>query len=215
MTLLTLLTLATSQAADANRPHPHQGVLTAYEGAPPLVPLTAEDLATLAGGEAVRKQVQTSTGKDAAGRAVAVQDVHAEPDVIWARILDYAAYPRMVDNVKSTDVYESSGDRVKVHFVIGAPMVSIEYWVDHVLNQDEGWMTWRLDYSKHSDFDDTVGFWRVEPLADRPGWSRVFYSVELKAAGWIPAPIENAFASMGLKKATVWVKRESEATAGH
>jgi hypothetical protein len=74
-------------------------------------------------------------------------------------------------------------------------------------------MTWTLDYSRHSDFDDSVGFWRVEALADRPGWTRVTYSAEVQAAGWVPAPIEKAFATMGLKKATVWVKRESEARA--
>ena len=41
--LLSSLVVA-ALAADANAPHPHQGVLPAYTGAPPEVPLTAEDL---------------------------------------------------------------------------------------------------------------------------------------------------------------------------
>jgi ribosome-associated toxin RatA of RatAB toxin-antitoxin module len=203
-----------ARAADAAKPHPHQGVLSAYAGAPPRVELTAADLEKLAQGKSVLKQTQTTSGEGAGGRGVAVQDIHAEPDIIWGRITDYPAYPQMVDNVKACEVYERAGERVKVRFVIGAPMISIEYYIDHVHRPSEGWMTWRLDYSRTSDFDDTVGFWRVEALAEKPGWSRVYYSVDLKAAGWVPPPIEQAFATMGLNKATSWVKREAEAKAG-
>lgn len=213
--MLAVLLVAGALAADANAPHPHQGVLPAYTKAPAMPELTAEELALLAAGEPVRKQVQDSSGEGASGRGVAIQDIHADPATVWSRITDYAKYPSMVDNVKSCEVYEQAGDSLKVHFVIGAPLVSIEYWIDHRYHPDEGWMTWKLDYSKHSDFDDTVGFWRVEAHPDKQGWARVVYSADVKAAGWVPAPIENAFATVGLKKATAWVKRESEAAAGH
>jgi ribosome-associated toxin RatA of RatAB toxin-antitoxin module len=203
-----------ARAADATKPHPHQGVLVAYAGAPPRVELGPQDLEKLAQGKSVLKQTQNGSGEGASGRGVAVQDIHAEPPVIWDRIQDYAAYPRMVDNVKTCEVYERSGEHVKVHFVIGAPMISIEYYIDHIYRPSEGWMTWRLDYTRTSDFDDTVGFWRVEPLPEKPGWSRVYYSVDLKAAGWVPPPIEQAFATMGLSKATGWVKKEAEAKTG-
>lgn len=203
-----------AEAADATKPHPHQGILSAYTDAPPRVPLSADDLAKLAEGKSVMKQTQAASGDNAAGRGVAVQDIHADPATIWSRITDYADYPTMVDNVKQCSVYERAGEHVKVKFIIGAPMISIEYYIDHVYRPQDGYMTWRLDYTRSSDFDDTVGFWRVEALADKPGWSRVFYSVDLKAAGWVPPPIEHAFATMGLNKATSWVKRESEAAAG-
>lgn len=197
-------------AANPNEPHPHQGILPAYDGAPPPPELSAEDLAKLEAGEPVLKQVQTKKGEGAGGRGVGIQDIHADPATIWSRITDYAKYPVMVDNVKLCEEYERAGDHVKVKFIIGAPLVSIEYYIDHVVHTDAGWMTWRLDYSKHSDFDDTVGFWIVDPLEERPGWTRVFYSADVKAAGWVPAPIENAFSTVGLKKATAWVKREAE-----
>ncbi len=139
---------------------------------------------------------------------------HEAPATVWARIVAFDDYPTMVDNVKSCEVVGREGERIDVHFVIGAPMVSIEYWVRHRYNPGEGWMTWTLDYSKHSDFDDSVGFWRVAPHPEKEGWSRVFYSADVKAAGWVPGPIENAFATVGLKRATAWVKRESEKAAG-
>jgi ribosome-associated toxin RatA of RatAB toxin-antitoxin module len=199
-----------SLLAWADDVHPHRGVLPAYSGAPPAVTLSDAERATLAAGQPVKKQLQTATGEGAGGRGIAVHDIHAEPSVVWSKILAFDQYPTMVDNVKQTSVYERSGDHVKVFFVIGAPMISISYYIDHVVHQDEGWMTWRLDYDHKSDFDDTVGFWRVEPLADKPGWTRVTYSVDLKAAGWVPPMLESAFSTMGLTKATTWVKRESE-----
>ena len=197
-------------SASADEPHAHRGILPAYDGPPPAVSLTADELAKLAAGDPVKKQLQTASGNDAAGRGIAVQDIQAPPSVVWSKILAFDAYPTMVDNVKETSVYAREGDHVKVRFVIGAPMISITYYIDHTLRQADGWMTWRLDYDHHSDFDDTVGFWRVEALADRPGWTRVTYSVDLKAAGWVPAPLEQAFSTMGLTKATSWVKHESE-----
>ena len=40
-------------AADPASPHPHQGVIEAFEGKPALPDLGQEQLATLAGGEAI------------------------------------------------------------------------------------------------------------------------------------------------------------------
>jgi carbon monoxide dehydrogenase subunit G len=202
-------------AADANAPHPHKGVMERYPAAPAMPTLTAAEIATLAAGDAVRKQVQTNSGEGAAGGGVAIQDIHADTETVWKRILDFGSYPKMVENVKTCEVYSKSGDQIGVHFVIGVPLVSIEYWIDHQYHPEEGWMTWTLDYTKHSDFDDTRGFWRVAPHPDKEGWSRVVYSADVKASGWVPGPIENAFATAGLKKATGWVKREAEAAAGH
>ncbi|MEZ4237136.1 MAG: SRPBCC family protein [Myxococcota bacterium] len=193
--------------------HPHQGVLDAYDGAPPRPALSAEDLATLARGEPVLQQQQTASGSDAAGRGVAVLDIHAEPSVIWSKILDYPSYPGMVDHVKSTAIYERKGDHLYVEFVIGAPLVNIRYYIDHTVHTEQGWLTWRLNYRRTSDFDDTVGYWRVDALPERPGWSRVSYSADVKARGWVPAPIERAFATIGLKTSVAWLAREAEAAA--
>jgi hypothetical protein len=211
MTLLSLLPfVAALYAADPTKPHIHQGSIQAYQGAPPMVSLSADELARLAAGEVVKRQVQYADG----GRGVAVQDIEASPEVVWDRILDFPAYPRMVDNVAECEIYVHSGHELKARFVIGALMMDIEYYIDHEVHVDEGWLTWTLDYSRASDLDDSVGFWRVEPVAGRPGYTRLFYSVEVKPLGWVPGPIEDYISDAGLTKATDWVKRESEAAAG-
>src|SRR4051812_29149791 len=92
--LFLLLSNPTADAADANAPHDHQGIIAAYKGAPPPVPLAAADLATLASGQMVLKQVESGNG----GRGVAFLDIHAAPDTIWSRIVNYGMYPKWVDN---------------------------------------------------------------------------------------------------------------------
>ncbi|MFH1467083.1 MAG: SRPBCC family protein [Pseudomonadota bacterium] len=190
----------------------HAGAtLTPYDGAPPVVPLTTEEQTRLAAGEAVKRQVRTADG----GRGVAVVDVHAPVETVWDRILDFPAYPRMVDNVSLCEIYARRGDHIFVRFEIGALFMSIRYQIDHTLDRDAGWMTWTLDAAQENELAATVGFWRVEPVAGRPGWTRVAYSVEVVPSGWVPAPIEDYVTGRGLTKATAWVKRESEAAAGN
>ena len=204
---LALLLGSTAQAADATKPHIHQGSISAYSGAPPTVPLTPDELARLAAGEVVKRQIKYDDG----GRGVAVQDIQAPQEVVWEQILDFPGYPRMVENVQECAIYARSGQELKARFVVGALMMSIEYYIDHEVHVDEGWLTWTLDYSRESDLDDSVGFWRVEPVTARPGFTRLFYSVEVKPRGWVPGPIEDYITDAGLTKATAWVKRESEA----
>lgn len=197
-------------AADATKPHSHQGVLPNYKGTAPSLPdLTADDLAALGRGETVRKQIQVETG----GRGIAVQDVAATPDVVWSRITNYAMYPQWVEGVFACETYETSGDHIKAYFLIGAMGVKVEYFIDHVYRPADGLMTWTLDYSRESDLEDSVGFWRVLPHPEKPGWSRVYYSVDVRLRGWVPGFIETMIAKKGLIQATEWVKRESEGTA--
>jgi len=206
-----LLCLGASLAADVNKPHPHQGVREPY-GVPPATPALDEaELAELAAGKPVKRQLKTDAGgQGKGGRGVAIQDVHASPETIWAQITDFDSYTSKVDNVYLCELRRRSGEHIEVHFIIGAMMVKAEYWIDHTHRPDQGYMTWTLDYDHESDLDDSVGFWRVEALPERPGWSRVTYSVDVQVRGWVPGFIEDLMTKSGLTKATAWVKRESE-----
>ncbi|MCB9675556.1 MAG: SRPBCC family protein [Alphaproteobacteria bacterium] len=209
-TVIAALSLQPALAADASKPHPHQGVLAKMPGAPEVPTLTAEDLATLKEGKSVLKQER---GKDG-GRGIAIQDVHADAKTIWSRILKFDRYPDWVDNVKTCENYEEGGGTIKTHFVIGAALFSAEYWIRHEYKPSQNYMTWELDYTRESDLDDSVGFWYIEELPDKPGWSRLYYSVDVKVGGWVPGFVEDMVAKSGLTKATSWVKRESEKVAG-
>jgi len=204
---LTPLSPNPSLAADPNRPHPHRGKLEPFVGAPPRLELDAADRARLAKGEPVLKQVESRSG----GRGMLVQDIHAAPQTIWNRIGDFRAYPRMVKHVRECEPYFEHGDDVRVRFVISVLGLHYEYYVHHVFHPQRGWVTWTLDYTRESDLDDSVGYWAVKALSEKPGWSRLFYSIDMRTRGWMPGFLRHMIAGEGLRDATRWVKREAEA----
>ena len=194
-------------AADANKPHEHRGLVKPFKGAPPELKLTAADQKVLASGKPLRKRLaQTDSG----GRGVAVQDIAASPDVVMGRILDFKNYPNMVDKVKVTQNYEVKNGHEKTHFVIGNFAFELEYFIDHIVNKQKRYITWTLDYDRNSDLVDSVGFWLAKEHPTKPGWTRLYYSAEIRLSSWVPAFVEDYFAEKGLVNATAWVKRESE-----
>ncbi len=195
---------------DRNVPHDHQGIIAPYEGRPPAKELSAGQRAQLDRGEAV--MVQTQEG-GAGGRGMAIQDVAATPETVWSRITCYDRYPKWVNLVSECGNYEESGDHIKTRFVLKGLGIRIEYYIDHVYRPDEGFMTWTLDYTRRSDLDDSVGYWFVEAHPSREGWTRLYYSVDVRMKGRVPKFVQDLITRKGLAEATGWVKRESEAKA--
>jgi hypothetical protein len=198
--------VAAALAADPSAPHEHQGKLPAFKGAPPAVVLSADELARLAGGQPVLKQVEGAGG----GRGVAVMDVRATPATVWSRITNYAMYPKWVDNVAECGNYRTEGNTLYTRFVLDPLGMKVEYYIKHVYNPSAGWLTWTLDYARKSDLDDSVGYWRVTALTADPPRTRVEYSVGIQIKGWIPGFVADMIAKQGLENAVLWVKRESE-----
>lgn len=204
------LALAVSQpalAADASKPHPHQGVIAKYPQPPTPVALSAAQEATFLSGTPVYTQVEGEQG----GRGVAVFLVSAPPETVWSTIRSFSSYPAWIDGVKACEVYKQEGDHIFVRFVIGKMGMEIEYFIDHTYPQGADWGTWTLDYSRESDLDDSVGMWRVTPLPDDPGKSRVEYSVDLQVSGWVPGFVREMLVDRGIRDATSWVKTRAEA----
>ena len=107
------------------------------------------------------------------------------------RIMDLDAYDRMVSGVDSCVTYASSdasGVRVvKSTYEISALHMRFKYFVEHVYDPKAHCMVFRLDYSRRSDLDDTVGYWFVDPRGRAS--CRVYYSCECKLRGWVPGPV--------------------------
>lgn len=203
---LGLLSAAPSFAADASKPHPHQGVAQKFRDPKPSA-LSADESAKLQAGQAVRKQVRYG---DAGGRGVSIMDVKATPDKIWSVILDFGSYPKWIDQLSGCKVLTKSGSHIFVEFQLKVLGIGVQYWIDHTYNKEKGSLTWQLDYSKQSDLDDSTGYWLVYPAPDHPGFTRVEYTVDIRVSGWVPSSIEDMLAKKGLEQATGWVKKQSE-----
>ncbi len=208
MTLLLALALSLSSpalASSTTTPHPHHGVAPKFTDPQPSA-LTADEVAELEAGKAVRKQVKYDDG----GRGVSVMDVAGTPEQVWAVIDDFSSYPEWIDQLRECEVYGRSGTEVLVRFKLRVFGRDVEYFIDHERRPDLGWVTWQLDYSRESDIDDSTGYWLVYPSPDQPGKTRVEYTVDLRLKGWIPGVVEDMLANKGLDRATSWVKAQVE-----
>lgn len=194
------------QAADADRPHPHQGVLEGYEEVPELT-LTQKQLEDLGKGKLVLMSFPTTGG---GGRGVAVLDIAAPPERVWSRITAYERHPEWVGPVKVCEVYGEHGDTTWTHVVIKGFLYRYEYFLENRFEPGEGVLIWSLDYSRESDFDDNVGCWFVEAHPEKEGWSRAWFSCDLALREKLPGFLVNYAKKKALQDATTWVKRESE-----
>lgn len=204
--ILISVFLGVAIAADKNSPHPHKGVGERFTNPQPTA-LTPVETQKLAKGEAVRRQVRS----DAGGRGIAIMDIKAGPEKIWEVIADYKGYPNWIDNLDRTHIY--GGDKTNgymVEFELSVIGMDIVYFIDHDFYPEKGYLSWQLDYSRESDIDDSTGYWLVYPAPNKPGYSRLEYSVDLRLKGWVPGIVENMLANKGLTLATAWVKKQAE-----
>eukprot|EP00967_Tisochrysis_lutea_P156122 scaffold313959_cov40-Tisochrysis_lutea.AAC.1 len=95
--LLSSLPLSLARGADANKPHPHRGILQRYERQPPSsygISVSGVPLDRLRSGKPLLKILSLSSGFK---RAVSIQDIPAPPEVVWEKIMDLEHYPQMVE----------------------------------------------------------------------------------------------------------------------
>jgi Polyketide cyclase / dehydrase and lipid transport len=171
------------------------------------------------------------------GRGVVVQDVNAPVDVVWSTILNFDHYKDMVPKTVESEVYfrgplhsdnrfarrmmsgrRRSGsfsalepERIRVRMKVGFPLLTLQFFVDHMFDPDNNSLTWTLDYNHKSDLDDSVGYWHVVPHPNNPeGASRVYYSVDIRLYNWIPSVVVDFMKKQALTDATAWVKKYSE-----
>lgn len=91
-------------------------------------------------------------------------------------------------------------------------MLKLEFFVRHFIYiAHHQSLTWTLDYTKESDFDDSCGYWFVIPHPDDPEEkTRLFYSVQVSMFDWVPKFVVDFMSSKALTDATAWVKKYSE-----
>ena len=189
--------------------HGHQGIIPAYTGAPPSIRLSTGDQATLGRGESVRRVQE----RDGNVHALAVFTVNAPAECVWSLLLDFPAYARGLRDMSESALYRKDGRDFYVrfryrHWLLG----SYTYYVRHTYpGSAKGWGTWTLDYEHRSDLDDSVGFWRVEPVVGDGQSSRVFYSATVRYRGWAPAWLRRVFVEGALAETAAWVGKSAEA----
>jgi hypothetical protein len=168
-------------------PHPHTGKLVPFKAGEPDVKLDESALKRLAAGKAYSTKIESEAGF----RGISVQDVEAPTDVVWGQILDFDTYNQKAPSTSESEIYKTEDlldgqKRIWARIKVGIPGVRLQYHVNHLYEPKKNSLTWTLDYSKKSDFDDSAGFWYVIKHPDRPNHTRLFYSLEVRVFPWVP-----------------------------
>ena len=194
-----------AKAASADQPHSHRGILTPISSAPDAVALTEKEREILTAG----KHIERHTKSDGGGSGVAVQYIKASPADIWATILSYHRYKGWVKNVVGCALYRKEGNDLYVDMQTSILGFKSRIFTKNTVRKDLGYMAWTLDYDRKSDVNDLVGYWRVEPVEDMPGTTRLEHSNSVMIKG-VPGFLVNYMTRDALSEGTGWVKREAE-----
>jgi hypothetical protein len=164
----------------------------------------------LKAGHAYKTQMKSGSS----GRGLVVQDVKAPTSVVWKKILDYDNYATMVPKTVESKNYKVESKKnhqvIYTRMKVGFPMLKLEFFVKHIYYPQLNSLTWTLDYSKKSDFNDSCGYWYVIPVPGDETMSRVYYSVQVSMFDWVPKFVVDFMSTKALTDATGWVKKFSE-----
>jgi len=204
--VICLLLLSTpALAGNPDVSHPNQGLLKPIDRQPDALALVDEEEARVNDGQTVQRYLRSEED----GWGVAVNIVNAPADVVWDTILSYDRYPDWVNNVTSCTVYKESGDELYVDMQMSVLGIRKGIYTINTVKRSEGWMSWTLDYSRKSDVQDMIGYWRVEQVSLNPPRTRLDYSTQMKARG-VPSWLVKLLTKKSLKDGTRWVKERSE-----
>ena len=202
---IILSLFSTAQAASADKPHGHQGIITPISSAPAAVKLSSEELQVLASGKHVERHTKDENG----GSGVAIQYIQATPEDIWATILSYHRYKSWVKNVVHCSLYGKEGNDLYVDMQTSILGLKSQIFTKNTVRKDLGYMAWTLDYNRKSDVNDLVGYWRVEPVEGMEGTTKLEHSNTVMIKG-VPGFLVNYMTRDALSEGTSWVKREAE-----
>ena len=178
----------------------------------PLPDLNADELAILDSGSLLFK-VCDDAKSDHSNAGLAAQVIGVPAETVWQTILNFDEWPRMIDDVVETDVYEENETDFKVKVTIGVGFIRIRTHVHHVRDEEAGTLCWHLDGEKASDLVSNTGFWMVEPREDGASCI-VYYSCSITLCPWAPKVLDRYVAREGLPRALGWLKREAEGSLG-
>ena len=152
--------------------------------APPA--LTADEEATLEKGEAVVRYLDSETG----GGTLAVLDIGASPDAVYAAVVDVEARKEDIGSLRTAEIYTGSvaEGAMGVKWEVRSFGVGAVFHTLYTLDAEERVAAWTLDTSKDNDIVSTDGSYTVFP---REGGSRLVYQADTDSGRRVPTWIKN------------------------
>lgn len=166
-----------------------------------LPTLTRDDIQQLQAGERVEKQNRDGRS----GNGLVVVDVKASVDEIFDALASFDEYEEMIPTVRGARIYSSTQDTTVAEFSLSRFRLKIN--IINFVYRERRVIAFSLDPSRPNlVLRQADGFWYVEKIADRPGYSRVWLSASVIASRLIPTVIVDYAAMRALPRASSWLQ---------
>jgi len=166
-----------------------------------LPTLSRRDLQQLQIGERVEKQNRDGRS----GNGLVVLDVKASVEDIFEVLASFDRYEKIIPTVRSSNIYSSTQDMTVAEFSLSRFRLKVN--VVNRVYPEKRLIKFSLDPSRPNlVLRQADGFWYVEKLADRPGYSRVWLSASVVASRLIPTVIVDYAAKRALPRASSWLQ---------
>lgn len=166
-----------------------------------LPTLSRIELQQLQAGERVEKQNRDGRS----GNGLVVVDVKATVEEIFDALASFDKYEQMIPTVRRASIFSSSPDVTVAEFSLSRFRLKIN--VVNRVYPEKRLIRFSLDPSRPNlVLRQADGFWYVENLSDRPGYSRVWLSASVVASRLIPNIIVDYASMRALPRATSWMQ---------
>ena len=133
-------------------------------------------------------------------RARTTLTVDAPPDVVWATLLDFNAYPSFMPRVDEANPRKREG-RLLVDFELDTPLVSTSYTSRYQLLPNEKKMHVVV---VDGDIEDSEFHWSLAPVA---GGTRITYDLTMVPSFYVPGFVIKAQAKKGVLEALQGIEK--------
>lgn len=166
-----------------------------------LPSLSSSEEQQLLNGERIQKQARNGNS----GYGVVVVDVKASLTDVFTALAAYNQYDGMIPTVRRVHIYSNDGTKSAAEFTLSKFRLKIN--VVNTILPDRQTIRFSLDpYRPNLVLRKADGFWHVEEVAHRPGYSRVYLSANVVASRFVPTIIVDYAAARALPRATSWLQ---------
>ena len=145
---------------------------------------------------------------DGAERAYAVRRIPARRDEIWAVVTDFGRYGDFMPYVTGSELREQAsnpeGERFDVSMSLTTKGIVTHYDVHNRWQVDHARLDFEMVPRRMSPVRSLIGWWDV---CETPDDTIVSYTLEARAAWWVPRSITRRAASLGVPRVLETIDR--------